>query len=171
MSFDWSDFSVTASAIGTVAAALAAFLSWKTAKSTLILQRNSIIFEREKYVFDTLKAFAEKGSGYAKGKSGFEWSFYDGANIVRSLTFARKIIMQHCESSKENDFEDLKHYFVSQLNMELCDELHRGDGPDALFKSSDSSRLGEELYSQWKEAVNFFDIWHFPVATEDDLKD
>ncbi|WP_250147735.1 hypothetical protein [Escherichia coli] len=62
-------------------------------------------------------------------------------------------------------------YFVNLLIMELYEEVHNGDAADSVFKSTEPTQVLDNLWSKWQEAIAFFDIWNYPVATEEDLAD
>ena len=123
----WNIAIAAISAFGGLAAAYAAFLSRQTATKSLQLQSRMNDYE-------SLKNCAERANGYAKGKQGSDWTFHDGANIVRSLGQAMKIIQDYSEYSDEKERNELKEYFINQINMELFEELNHNDAPGALFQ-------------------------------------
>lgn len=157
----WNIAIAAISAFGGLAAAYAAFLSRQTATKSLQLQSRMNAYE-------SLKNCAERANGYAKGKQGSDWTFYDGANIVRSLRQAMKIIQDFTEQSDKKESGELKEYFINQINMELFEELNHNDAPGALFKGKGDWGSGVNLYEQWSDAVEFFNLM---IATDADLAD
>ncbi|END4894200.1 hypothetical protein ABL854_001348 [Citrobacter freundii] len=148
-------------AFGGLAAAYAAFLSRQTATKSLQLQSRMNAYE-------SLKNCAERANGYAKGKQGSDWTFHDGANIVRCLRQAMKVIQDYSVYNDDNESEELKEYFINQINMELFEELNCQDTPDALFKGKGNWSAGVKIYKQWNDAIVFFNLM---IATDADLAD
>lgn len=161
---DWNLVAAGISAFGTVAAAIAAQASKKTAEKALQLQ------DRQ-YIFESLRACAERANASAKGKSGSEWSKNDAADIIRCLVRAMDIIKQACHKKEDDQMVALKQYFVNLLIAELYEEVHNRDAPDSVFEATEPTRILDGLWSKWKEAVDFFDIWDYPIATDEDLAD
>lgn len=149
------------SAIGAVASAVAAFASKATAEKALQIQAKIGLYE-------SLKASAEKANSYSKGKKGAEWDFHDAANIVRCLSLAMKNIQQHQQIVNASETQELKTFFIAQLNMELFEELNYEIGPDAFFRKTEPTSTGAQVHSQWLEAIEFF---KFMIATDADLSD
>ncbi|HBR3171094.1 hypothetical protein H8M20_03150 [Klebsiella pneumoniae] len=160
-STDWNLVIAAVTAFGGLAAAYAAFLSRQTAAKSLQLQSRMNAYE-------SLKNCAERANGYAKGKQGSDWTFHDGANIVRSLRQAMKIIQDYSEYSDNKEREELKEYFINQINMELFEELNHQNAPGAFFKGTGDSSVEVNIYEQWKDIVSFFNLM---VATDADLAD
>lgn len=157
-----SDLLIAAlSAAAAIASAFAAFLSRQTAAKSLQLQSRMNVFE-------ILKNCAERANGYAQGKKGADWTFHDGANIVRSLGQAMKSIQDYSEYGNDNEINELKEYFINQINMELFEELNCQDTPDALFKGKGDWSTGVKIYEQWNDAIVFFNLM---IATDADLAD
>lgn len=161
---DWNVIAALASAIGALAAAWAAFNSKSISKKALQLQKRAFLYE-------ALRACADRANASAKGKSGSEWSVNDAADIIRCLVRAKEIIQQDSQQKEGNEALMLKQYFVNLLIMELYEEVHNGDAADSVFKGTEPTRTLDSLWSQWKMAVAFFDIWNYPVATDEDLAD
>lgn len=158
---DWNMVAAAASAIGTGAAAWAAFASKATAEKALQLQNMMGLYE-------SLKSCAERANGYSKGKRGADWDFHDAANIVRCMSVAMKSIQQHQQKDNFGEIRELKYFFINQLNMELFEELNYGIGPDAFFRKVEPTSTGSQVYSQWTEVIAFF---NFMIVTHDDLAD
>lgn len=154
----WNIAIAAISAFGGLAAAYAAFLSRQTATKSLQLQSRMNAYE-------SLKNCAERANGYAKGKQGSDWTFHDGANIVRSLRQAMKIIQDYSDGRESGE---LKEYFINQINMELFEEINYNDTPDALFKGKGDWSAGVKLYEQWNDVIKFFNLM---VVTDADLAD
>lgn len=152
------------SAVGTVAAAISALASKKTAEKALQLQN-------QQHVFESLKACAERANASAKGKLGADWSIHDAADITRCLVRAMEIIKQACHQKENHQMVVLKPYFVNLLIAELYEEVHNREAPDSVFQATEPTRILDGLWSKWKEAVDFFDIWNYPIATDEDLSD
>jgi len=161
---DWNLVAAGVSALGTVAAAISAQASKKTAEKALQLQ------DRQ-YIFESLKACAERANLSAKGKNSSEWSINDSADITRCLVRAMEIIKQDCQQKEGDQLLMLKQYFVNLLIMELYEAVLNRDAPDSVFQATEPTRILDGLWSKWKEAVAFFDIWNYPVATDEDLAD
>ncbi|HCT3929862.1 TPA: hypothetical protein OTT35_003044 [Citrobacter koseri] len=87
-SIDWNVMTAGVSALGTMAAAWAAFASRSTSEKALQLQNRL-------YLYESLKASAERANVYSSGKKGIDWGFHDAANIVRGLSLAMTAIEQH----------------------------------------------------------------------------
>ncbi|HAT3650470.1 TPA: hypothetical protein I8564_003196 [Raoultella ornithinolytica] len=155
----WNMAIAAITALGGLAAAYAAFLSRQTATKSLQLQSRMNAYE-------SLKNCAERANGYAKGKQGSDWTFHDGANIVRSLRQAMKIIQDYSEYSDDKESEELKEYFINQINMELFEELNCNDAPGALFQGKGKSSIDSKIYDQWNDAIVFFNLM---IATDADL--
>lgn len=155
---DWNMAITAITAVGGLAAAYAAFLSRQTATKSLQLQSRM-------YAYESLKNCAERANGYAKGKQGSDWTFHDGANIVRSLQQAIKIIQDYID---ERENKELKEYFINQINMELFEELNYNDTPGALFQGKGDWSAGAKLHEQWNDAITFFNLM---IATDADLAD
>ncbi|MDU1379743.1 MAG: hypothetical protein E6944_23960 [Klebsiella michiganensis] len=158
-SAEWNIVIAAITAFGGLAAAYAAFLSRQTATKSLQLQSRMNAYE-------SLKNCAERANGYAKGKQGSDWTFHDGANIVRSLRQAMKIIQDYSECSDDKESEELKEYFINQINMELFEELNHNNAPGALFQGKGESSTVSKIYDQWNEAIAFFNLM---IATNADL--
>lgn len=157
-----SDLLIAAlSAAAAIASARAAFLSRQTATKSLQLQSRMNVYE-------ILKNCAERANGYAKGKKGAEWTFHDGANIVRSLGQAMKSIQDYSEYGNDNEIKELKEYFINQINMELFEELNYQDAPSALFQGKGDWSVGVKIYEQWNDVIAFFNLM---IATDADLAD
>ncbi|HFN3684798.1 TPA: hypothetical protein ACHFN2_002567 [Enterobacter hormaechei] len=150
-----SGFSVAAA----VASAWAAIASRQTAAKALKIQSRMSLYE-------LLKSIAEKANSHSKGKKGAEWNFYDAANIVRCLSMAMENIKNHTETNDGLDIRELKQFFISQLNMELFEELNYHFGPDALFATREVTSMTNELYLSWIKIISFF---NFLVVTNEDL--
>ena len=144
-----------------IASAWAAIASRDTAAKALKIQRRMSTYE-------LLKSTAEKANSYSKGKKGAEWDYYDAANIVRSLSLAMSSIQNHVESDKQSDIQELKQFFISQLNMELFEERNYQIGPDSLFATREVTSMTNELYRSWVSVISFF---NFLVVTDEDLQD
>lgn len=157
----WNIAIAAISAFGGLAAAYAAFLSRQTATKSLQLQSRMNVYEM-------LKNCAERANGYAKGKKGAEWTFHDGANIVRSLGQAMKSIQDYSKYGNGNEIKELKEYFINQINMELFEELNYQDAPGALFKGKGDWSVGVKIYEQWNDIIAFFNLM---IATDADLAD
>ncbi|HBD1695809.1 TPA: hypothetical protein KH800_004102 [Escherichia coli] len=82
-----------------------------------------------------------------------------------------EIIKQDSQQKEGNQALMLKQYFVNLLIMELYEEVHNDDAADSVFKSTEPTQVLDNLWSKWQEAIAFFDIWNYPVATEEDLAD
>lgn len=158
---DWSLVAAGMSAFGTVAAALSARASKNTAVKALQLQ------DRQ-YVFESLKACAERANSYSKGKKGADWDFHDAANIVRCLNLAMGSIQNHADKNSQTEMKGLKHFFISQLNMELFEELNYEVGPDAFFHGEELNSMTSDIYSQWVNIISFFNLM---IVTDEDLAD
>ncbi|EMK1278246.1 MULTISPECIES: hypothetical protein [Serratia] len=151
----------TISCVAAIASALAAFASRNTAEKALQFQSRMGLYE-------TLKSCAERANGYAKGKNGADWDFNDAANIVRSMNLAMKTIHEHTQHDNEREINEFKRFFLNQLNMELFKEVNYGVGPDALFHNAVESSVDSEIYNQWIDVINFFNLM---IATDADLAD
>ncbi|HEY2455197.1 MAG TPA: hypothetical protein VGI71_21770 [Scandinavium sp.] len=160
----WNVLIALVSAATAIASAFAAFASRKTSEKTLQLQ------ERQ-YLFESLKACAERANEYAKGKRGAEWGVNDAANIIRSLGLAIEAIKNSSQLKEAIDVGQLKKYFMTLLCMELFEEVHNGDAPDAVFQKTEPTRIADDVWRQWREVVEFFDIWDYSIATDEDLED
>lgn len=152
-----SGFSVAAA----IASAWAAIASRQTAAKALKIQSRMSLYE-------LLKSTAEKANSFSKGKRGAEWDFYDAANIVRCLNLAMESIKDHTENDDKLDIRELKQFFLSQLNMELFEELNYQVGPDAFFRGEKPNSMSSDIYAQWINAISFF---NFMVVTDEDLAD
>lgn len=119
-------------------------------------------------LYELLKSTAEKANSFSKGKRGAEWDFYDAANIVRCLNLAMESIKDHTENDDKLDIRELKQFFLSQLNMELFEELNYQVGPDAFFRGEEPNSMSSDIYAQWINAISFF---NFMVVTDEDLAD
>ncbi len=62
----------------------------------------------------------------------------------------------------------LKQFFISQLNMELFEELNYEVGPDAFFRGEELTSMTSDIYSQWLNIISFFNLM---IVTDDDLAD
>ena len=82
-----------------------------------------------------------------------------------------EIIKQDCQQKEGDQLLMLKQYFVNLLIMELYEAVLNRDAPDSVFQATEPTRILDGLWSKWKEAVAFFDIWNYPVATDEDLAD
>lgn len=160
-SIDWNVVAAGVSAIGTMAAAWAAFASRSTSGKALQLQNRL-------YLYESLKASAERANVYSNGKKGIDWGFHDAANIVRSLSLAMTAIEQHSGLKNVDEIRELKWYFVSLLNMELFTELNNSNAPDAIFKGTVTDSTGVEVWNSWLLVQKFFE---FKFVTDDDLAD
>ena len=123
------------------------------------------------YLYQPLKACAERANTSAKDKRRSEWSVNDAADIIRCLVRVMEIIKQDSQQKEGNQALMLKQYFVNLLIMELYEEVHNGDAADSVFKSTEPTQVLDNLWSKWQQAIAFFDIWNYPVATEEDLAD
>jgi len=158
---DWNMIAACASALGTLAAAWAAFASKSTSQKALQLQNRL-------YLYESLKACAERANECSRGKDGSDWDFNDAANIVRSMNLAKKSIEHHCHSKNVREAKEFKTFFVSLLNMELFDELNSSDAPGAIFRKKGLDSTGIEVWNSWLEVCGFFE---FMFATDEDLAD
>lgn len=79
-----------------------------------------------------------------------------------------KIIQDYSEYSDNKEREELKEYFINQINMELFEELNHQDAPGAFFKGTGDSSVEVNIYEQWEDIVAFFNLM---VATDADLAD
>lgn len=149
------------STVAAIASAWAAIASRKTAAKALKIQSKMSLYE-------LLKSTAEKANSYSKGKKGAEWNFNDAANIVRCLSLAMGSIQNHNENNKPNDIRELKQFFISQLNMELFEELNYDVAPDAFFRGEEVTSITSDIYAQWVRANAFF---NFMTVTNEDLVD
>jgi hypothetical protein len=149
------------SATAAIASAWAAIASRETAAKALKIQSRMSLYE-------LLKSTAEKANSYSKGKKGTEWDFYDAANIVRCLSLAMGSILNHTEKNNQDDIKELKRFFISQLNMELFEELNYQVGPDAFFRGDEITSMTSDIYTDWMRAIEFF---NFMIVTDEDLKD
>lgn len=156
------------SAIGTFAAALAAIASWRTSGRSLKLQNKLAEHEQKKYLYESLKACADKANSFASGKAGSDWSFHDAANIVKSLSLAKDSISESGIALSPSDVKIFKNYFISQINMELFEELNYGDAPGAIFHKTEINSIGSDVWSKWNEVIAFFNLM---IATDEDLAD
>lgn len=144
-----------------IASAWAAIASRDTAAKALEIQRRMSIYEQ-------LKSTAEKANSHSKGKKGADWDFNDAANIVRCLSLAMIGIQNYVEKDNQCDIKELKQLFLSQLNIELFEELNYQVGPDAFFRGENASSMTSDLWFDWIRAIKFF---NFMVATVEDLED
>lgn len=62
----------------------------------------------------------------------------------------------------------LKQFFISQLNMELFEELNYEVGPDAFFDGEELNSMTSDIYSQWLNIISFFNLM---IVTDEDLAD
>jgi hypothetical protein len=155
-------------AVGTIAAAYAAFLSRATSRDALHLQKNIVASEQDRLTKEWLRNYAIKANSYAEGKQGSDWKYSDGANIVFNLNSAMKLISQLEPSFSTKKIINLKRFFCDQLCIELVKELNGGVGPDALFAGDNSSHIEMDVYTLWEEVVEFFGFLH---VTDADLSD
>ncbi|GHK74012.1 hypothetical protein [Escherichia coli] len=81
-----------------------------------------------------------------------------------------ELIKQDSQQKEGNQALMLKQYFVNLLIMELYEEVHNGDAADSVFKSTEPTQVLDNLWSK-AGGYSFFDIWNYPVATEEDLAD
>lgn len=156
------------SAVGTIAAAVAAVASWRTSGRSLKLQKKLADHEQKKFLYESLKACAGKANAYASGKTSAEWTFHDAANIVRSMSLAQDSIARAGILLSMAEIKGFKNYFISLLNMELFEELNYGNAPDAIFRKTEITSIGSKVWSKWDEVIVFFDL---KIATDEDLAD
>ncbi len=79
-----------------------------------------------------------------------------------------KTIQEHTQHDNEREINEFKRFFLNQLNMELFKEVNYGVGPDALFHNAVESSVDSEIYNQWIDVINFFNLM---IATDADLAD
>lgn len=176
MSWDFAHpaWAVSTAIISTVAAivsAIGTYAASKSAKQSRITAEKALKLQDRQYVFESLKVCAEKANTYANDRYGADWDTNDAANIIRCLYRAMEIIKQDCESKKIDEVIAIKRYFMNLLSIELYEEVHNGDAPDSMFQSREPTRILDDLLGKWEEVVAFFDIWGYPVATDEDLAD
>lgn len=156
------------SAFAAVASAVATFAAWRSSEASRSTSKKALQLQGKQYLYETLKACAERANSYSRGKKGADWDFHDAANIVRCLNLAMSSIQNHAESNNQAELKALKQFFISQLNMELFEELNYEVGPDAFFRAEELDSMTSEIYSDWMEAIAFF---NFKIVTDKDLED
>lgn len=144
-----------------IASAWAAIASRDTASKALKVQSRMSLYE-------LLKSTADKANSYSKGKKGAEWDFYDAANVVRCLNLAMMGIQNHTENDSQDAAQELKRFFISQLNMELFEELNYQVGPDAFFRGEGITSMNTDIYADWIKCIAFF---NFMIVTDENLED
>lgn len=156
------------SAIAAIASAVATFAAWRSSEASRTTSDKALQLQGKQYVYEILKACAERANSYSKGKKGAEWDFHDAANIVRCLNLAIDSIQNHAENNSQVEMKGLKQFFISQLNMELFEELNYEVGPDAFFRGEEPTSMNRDIYAQWIKAISFF---NFMIVTDEDLAD
>lgn len=156
------------SAIAAIASAVATFAAWRSSEASRSTSEKALQLQGKQHLYETLKACAERANSYSKGKKGADWNFHDAANIVRCLKLAMSSIQNHAENNNQAELKALKKFFISQLNMELFEELNYQVGPDAFFRGENLDSMTSDIYSEWMSAITFF---NFMIVTDEDLKD
>ena len=156
------------SAIAAIASAIGTIAAWRSSEASRSTSEKALQVQGKQYLYETLKACAERANSYSKGKKGADWNFHDAANIVRCLNLAMGSIQNHAESTTQVEIKSLKHFFISQLNMELFEELNYEVGPDAFFSGEEPTSITSDIYTDWKRAIAFF---NFKIVTDEDLED
>ncbi|HAN6622312.1 hypothetical protein [Escherichia coli] len=156
------------SAIAAAASAFCTYAAYRSSEASRDTSERSLQLQEKQHLYETLKACAEKANSYSKGKKGADWDFYDAGNIVRCLSLAMIGIQGFVEKYNQHDAKELKRFFISQLNMELFEELNYQVGPDAFFRVEEATSMTSDICSDWSKAIDFFD---FMIVTEEDLED
>lgn len=164
----WDNGIDAVSAIAAIASAAATFLAWRSSEASRATSEKALQMQGKQYLYETLKACAERANSYSKGKKGADWSFHDAANIVRCLNLAMGSIINYSDTNNQDAMKGLKQFFISQLNMELFEELNYEVGPDAFFHGEELTSMTSDIYSQWLNIISFFNLM---VVTDDDLAD
>lgn len=77
-------------------------------------------------------------------------------------------IENYSDSNNHDSVKGLKQFFISQLNMELFEELNYEVGPDAFFRGEELTSMTSDIYSQWVNIISFFNLM---MVTDEDLAD
>ncbi|HGT8052299.1 hypothetical protein, partial [Escherichia coli] len=77
-------------------------------------------------------------------------------------------IINYSDTNNQDAMKGLKQFFISQLNMELFEELNYEVGPDAFFHGEELTSMTSDIYSQWLNIISFFNLM---IVTDDDLAD
>lgn len=156
------------SAIAAIASAVATFAAWRSSEASRATSEKALQLQGKHYLYETLKSCAERANSYSRGKKGADWDFHGAANIVRCLNLAMDSIQNHAVNNNQLEMKALKQFFISQLNMELFEELNYEVGPDAFFRGEEPNSMIGDIYAQWIKAISFF---NFMVVTDEDLAD
>ncbi|EEZ1117999.1 hypothetical protein E8802_004634 [Escherichia coli] len=164
----WDNGIDAVSAIAAIASAVATYLAWRSSEASRATSEKALQLQGKQYLYETLKACAERANSYSKGKKGADWSLHDAANIVRCLNMAMGSIINYSDTNNQDAMKGLKQFFISQLNMELFEELNYEVGPDAFFHGEELTSMTSDIYSQWLNIISFFNLM---IVTDDDLAD
>ena len=164
----WDIGIAAVSAIAAIASAVGTFAAWRSSEASRATSEKALLLQDKQYLYETLKACAARANSYSKDKKGADWDFHDAANIVRCLNLAMSSISNYAENNNQAELNSLKRFFINQLNMELFEEINYEVGPDAFFKGEELTSMSSDIYSQWINAISFF---NFMVVTDDDLAD
>ena len=77
-------------------------------------------------------------------------------------------IINYSDTNNQDAMKGLKQFFISQLNMELFEELNYEVGPDAFFDGEELNSMTSDIYSQWLNIISFFNLM---IVTDEDLAD
>lgn len=164
----WDIGIAAVSAIAAIASAVGTFAALRSSEASRATAENALQLQGKQYLYETLKACAERANSYSRGKKGADWDFQDAANIVRCLNIAMSSIHNHSENNNQAEVKGFKDFFLSQLNIELFEELNYEVGPDAFFHGKEPTSLMSDVYSQWIAIISFFNLM---IVTDEDLAD
>lgn len=157
-SSDWVNIIVSGtSAIASMAAAFAAFLSLKSTNQTLKNQIDAFQFDREKHLLELIKHDALEANKSINGRQSNDWNFEQALDINKSMHSVRNRILESYSSFPLEKIIHFKNYFKDQLSSHITAELNNIDPPDVAYKPLGPIHVSYEAVEAWNYGKAFFD--------------
>lgn len=145
------------SAIGGIAAAIAAFLSYSVTKKSARYQNESLIELKKKNTLDLLSSYADRANGAALGQDDSDWTFAQFANVMLAIKSAKLEIMKLSEKDYLS-LHDAKEHFISSLDHQIVSAFEKGPVPDAAYKPMGPIQSAMKIEPLWAENKIFFNM-------------
>lgn len=173
MSWHHGDYINLISAVGTAiaagAAAVAAWLSFESAKKSQEQQRSSARFEMERHLYELLHIDAQRANESVKGIDSIDWTYNQVANITYAIESARNRLQAATPQLDDEQIARFKSFFTEQLSHEVKAEMKEMGGlPDALYKPKWNWRESAELVEIFGKNKDFFG---YDYLRDSDLED
>ncbi|MGJ0125900.1 hypothetical protein [Pantoea sp. RHCKP32] len=155
---EWLNFGVAASsAIASISAMIAAFMSKNVARKALFLQKKTSESERKRALREALKLNARKANDSVGNLWPKDWDYRQISAIANATVSAKQDILAEIEILPENEIAYYKSIYLTNLSENIYWELQSQSTPKSIYLGIEGNIMPlVVLQSRWTEGRDFF---------------